>query len=72
MPVKMGKKSYKTFGKARSAIMRKKGLSKKRAAAYVATVEMRRTGKSPRTGKPIKRSKLKRLRSKRTRGKRRR
>jgi hypothetical protein len=64
MPVKMGKKKYKTFGGAVKSVMRKKGLSKKRASAYVAAVEMKRTGKSPRTGKRIKRSKLKRLRSK--------
>jgi hypothetical protein len=35
----MGKKKYKSFGKATAAVAKKKGLSKKRAAAYVATVE---------------------------------
>ena len=35
----MGKKKYKTFGKAVAAVQKKKGLSKKRASAYVATVE---------------------------------
>ena len=39
MPVRMGSKKYKTFGRAVSAVRKKKGLSKKRASAYVATVE---------------------------------
>ena len=39
MPVKLGKKKYKTFGTAAKAVAKKKGISKKRAAAYVATVE---------------------------------
>jgi hypothetical protein len=38
-PVKIGKKKYKSFGKAVSAVSRKKHIGKKRAAAYVATVE---------------------------------
>lgn len=49
MPVRLGKKKYKTFGKARAAVQKKKGLSKKRAAAYVATVE--RTIKQRRAAK---------------------
>jgi hypothetical protein len=69
MPVKMGKKKFKTFKGAVKSTMKKKGLSKKRASAYVAAVEMRRTGKSPRTGKRINRTKLKRLRSRTTRKK---
>jgi hypothetical protein len=38
-PVRLGKKKYKSFGKAVSAVARKKHIGKKRAAAYVATVE---------------------------------
>jgi hypothetical protein len=54
MPVKLGKKKFKTFKGAASSIAKKKGISKKRAAAYVAKVEMLRTGRHPRTGKPVK------------------
>lgn len=52
MPVKLGnrKKPYKTFGGAAAAIAKKKGISKERAAAYVAAVE-RKQGIEPRTGK---------------------
>lgn len=39
MPIRMGKKKYKTFKGAVRAVMKKKGLSKKRASAYVATVD---------------------------------
>jgi len=39
MPIKLGKKKYKTFSGAVKAIQKKKGLSKKRASAYVATVD---------------------------------
>jgi predicted DNA-binding WGR domain protein len=42
----MGKKKYKTFGTAAAAVAKKKGISKKRAKAYVATVE-RAQGKIP-------------------------
>ena len=52
----MGKKKYKTFGKAKAAVKKKKGLSDKRAAAYVATVE-RKQGIEPRTGKHIPKKK---------------
>ena len=50
MPVRMGKKRYKSFGGAAAAIAKKKGISKERAAAYVAAVE-RKQGRNPRTGK---------------------
>lgn len=59
MPIKIGKKSYKRFSSAKNAIAKKKGLSGKRAAAYVAKVEMLKTGKHPRTGKPVKTSRPK-------------
>lgn len=39
MPIKMGKKKYKSFGGAAAAIAKKKGISKERAAAYVATID---------------------------------
>lgn len=50
MPAKLGKKKYKSFGTAAGAIAKKKGISKERAAAYVAAVE-RKQGINPRTGK---------------------
>ena len=53
MPVKLGKKKYKTFDKATEAVAKKKGISKERAAAYVASVE-RAKGKDPKSGKKIK------------------
>lgn len=60
MPVRMGsKKRYKTFGKAAAAIAKKKGISKKRASAYVAAVS-RAQGIDPRTDKKIKRVPIKR------------
>lgn len=50
----MGAKKFKKFSTAANSIAKKKGMSKKRAAAYVAAVE-RAQGKDPRTGKKIKR-----------------
>jgi hypothetical protein len=50
MPIKIGKKKYEKFAAAFAAIQKKKGISKERANAYVATVE-RRQGIEPRTGK---------------------
>jgi len=49
MPVKLGKKKFKKFSDASAAIQKKKGISKDRADAYVATVE-RKQGIEPRTG----------------------
>jgi hypothetical protein len=56
MPVKLGKKSYKNFEKAKEAVKKNKGLPDKRASAYVAAVE-RAQGKDPRTGNKIKKRK---------------
>jgi hypothetical protein len=56
MPVRLGKKSYKNFEKAKEAVKKNKGLSDKRASAYVAAVE-RAQGKDPRTGNKIKKRK---------------
>jgi hypothetical protein len=53
MPVRMGKKKYKTFKSAQKAVAKKKGISMKRAGAYVASVE-RKQGINPRTGKKSK------------------
>lgn len=53
MPAKLGKKKYSSFGKAAAAVAKKKGISKERAAAYVAAVE-RKQGINPRTGKKSK------------------
>ena len=39
MPIKLGKRKYKRFSSAVSAVSKKKHIGKKRAAAYVATVE---------------------------------
>ncbi|HYY86150.1 MAG TPA: hypothetical protein VE594_03495 [Nitrososphaeraceae archaeon] len=39
MPIKMGKKKYKTFETAAAAVAKKKGISKDRARAYVAVVD---------------------------------
>ncbi|MGA6989602.1 MAG: hypothetical protein WBX81_04250 [Nitrososphaeraceae archaeon] len=50
MPVNLGKKSYKNSEGAKEAVKRDKGLSEKRASAYVASVE-RAQGKDPRTGR---------------------
>jgi hypothetical protein len=52
-PVRLGKKKYKTLKSAASAVAKKKGISKERASAYVATVE-RLQGRNPRTGKKVK------------------
>lgn len=49
MPIKLGKKKYKKFSNASAAIQKKKGISKDRANAYVASVE-RKQGIEPRTG----------------------
>ena len=53
MPVKLGKKKYEKFSDASAAIQKKKGISKDRANAYVASVE-RKQGIEPRTGKRTK------------------
>jgi len=53
MPVKMGKKKYKSFGGAAAAVAKKKGISLERAKAYVAATE-RYQGRNPRTGKKEK------------------
>ena len=50
MPVKLGKKKYEKFSDASAAIQKKKGISKDRANAYVASIE-RKQGIDPRTGK---------------------
>lgn len=59
MPVRLGKKKYKSFSSAKAAIKKKKGLSDKRAAAYVASIE-RRQGRDPRTGKKIRKTRRRR------------
>jgi hypothetical protein len=56
MPVKLGKKKYEKFSDASAAIQKKKGISKDRANAYVASVE-RKQGIEPRTGKNINKTK---------------
>ena len=56
MPVKLGKQKFKKFSDASAAIQKKKGISKDRADAYVATVE-RKQGIEPRTGTKITRKK---------------
>ena len=63
MPVNLGKKSYKNSEGAKEAVKRDKGLSEKRASAYVASVE-RAQGKDPRTGKKIKKRKTRAQREK--------
>jgi hypothetical protein len=50
MPVKLGKKKYEKFSDASAAVQKKKGISKDRANAYVASVE-RKQGIEPRTGR---------------------
>jgi hypothetical protein len=50
VPVKLGKKKYEKFSDASAAIQKKKGISKDRANAYVASVE-RKQGIEPWTGK---------------------
>jgi len=49
MPVKLGKKKYEKFSDASAAVQKKKGISKERANAYVASVE-RKQGIEPRRG----------------------
>jgi hypothetical protein len=56
MPVKLGKKKYEKFSDASAAIQKKKGISKDRANAYVASVE-RKQGIEPRTEKNINKTK---------------
>jgi hypothetical protein len=65
MPVKLGKKKYEKFSDASAAIQKKKGISKDRANAYVATVE-RKQGIDPRTGKGTKTNTNRRPKSKTT------
>jgi hypothetical protein len=55
MPVKLGKKKYEKFSDASAAVQKKKGISKDRANAYVATVE-RKQGIEPRTGTRTKKT----------------
>ena len=50
---KNGKKKYQKFSDSSAAIQKKKGISKDRANAYVASVE-RKQGIEPRTGKKKK------------------
>jgi hypothetical protein len=38
LPLKIGKKKYKSFSTAASSIAKSKGISKERASAYVATI----------------------------------
>ena len=53
MPVKLGKKKYEKFSDTSAAVQKKKGISKNRANAYVASVE-RKQVIEPRTGKRTK------------------
>ena len=39
MPIRLGKKKYKSFDRAAVAVAKKKGISKERAKAYVAVVD---------------------------------
>lgn len=39
MPIRLGKKKYKSFDRAAAAVAEKKGISKERAKAYVAVVD---------------------------------
>ena len=65
MPVKLGKKKYEKFSDASAAIQKKKGISKDRANAYVASIE-RKQGVEPRTGKRTKANTSRRLESKKS------
>jgi hypothetical protein len=38
MPIKIGKRTFKTFNEAVNYVMEKKGLGRKRARAYVASI----------------------------------
>ena len=44
----MGKKKFKTFAGAAKSVAKKKGLSKKRAAAYVAAIDRKQHPKRKR------------------------
>lgn len=66
IPVKIGRKKYKSFASAKKAAARK-GI--RNPAAYVAAIE-RAQGRDPRTGKKIKRVPTSRQRKSRTRKKR--
>jgi hypothetical protein len=57
MPVKLGKKSYKNFAGAKKAVKESKGLSDKRASAYVASIE-RAQGKDRGQERELKKEKL--------------
>ena len=65
MPVKLGKKKYENFSDASTAVQKKKGISKDRANAYVASVE-RKQGIEPRTGKRTKASTIRQSKSKKS------
>jgi predicted DNA-binding WGR domain protein len=39
MPIRLGKKKYKSFDTAAAAVAKKKGISKERAKAYVTVVD---------------------------------
>jgi hypothetical protein len=56
MSVKLGNKKYKKFSDASAAVQKKKGISKERANAYVASAE-RKQGIEPRTGTKTKKTK---------------
>jgi len=45
MPIKIGKKKYKSFAGAAKAVAKKKGISAKRARAYTAVVNAAMHGK---------------------------
>jgi hypothetical protein len=65
MPVKLGKKKYEKFSDASAAVQKKKGISKYRANAYVASVE-RKEGIEPRTGKRTNAKTSRRLKNKKS------
>ena len=65
MSVKLGKKKYEKFSDASAAVQKKKGISKDRANAYVASIE-RKQGIDPRTGKGTKTNTNRRPKSKTT------
>lgn len=49
MPVKIGRKKYKTFGRASAALQKSKGYSKRHANAVVGKIEAnKRKGKKKR------------------------
>lgn len=51
MPIKLGKKTHKTFEGAAKAVAKKKGISMDRARAYVATVDKKQHPKTKAKGK---------------------